>query len=103
MTNRFGRSRGSSWYGITDTSRASGEPRTPANRFVSSVRKYACASPSHDRLLLIDVAGHISRSRGRNDAVIESGSTLSTSSRMTTPGSSSGANIVCRTVNAECA
>jgi len=54
-------------------------------------------------LLVIDVAGHISRRRGRNAVVIVSGSTLRTSSRITSPGSSIGANTISRTVNAACA
>jgi len=103
MTNRFGASRGSSWYGITDTSRATGQPTTPAKRPVSSVRKYACDVSSHERLALVDGAGHIKRSRGLNDAEMEIGRVLSTSSRITTAGSSSGANMICRTVNAACA
>src|SRR5690348_11244779 len=51
----------------------------------------------------IDVAGHIKRRRGLNDIVIVTGSTLCTSSRIATPGSSSGANTISLAVNAACA
>ena len=35
--NRTGTSRGSSWYGISETSRAPGQPMTAAKRLLSSV------------------------------------------------------------------
>src|SRR2546425_10966328 len=85
---------------MSDTSRADGQPIRPAYRPVSSVSVYTWASASQPSELVIDVAGHINRSLGRNDAVMVSGRTLSTSRRTTTAGSSSGANMSWRTVKA---
>ena len=100
--NRTGTSRGSSWYGISETSRAPGQPMTAAKRLLSSVMLYACAFSSQPTSPVISPAGHISFRRGRKEPTMVRGSTLCTSSSMTMAGSSTGAKIIWRTVNPAC-
>ena len=83
---------------MSERSRAPGDPITAAKRLLSSVRLYTCSLSSQPTLGVISPAGHISRSLGRKDPMTARGSTLSTSRSMTTPASSTGANMVWRTV-----
>src|SRR5205823_8899831 len=62
----------------------------------------SCALSSHPTFGVISPAGHISLSRGRNDPVMVMGKTLSTSSSMMMPGSSTGARSEERRVGKEC-
>jgi len=64
---------------------------------------YTCVAASHATNGVIDVAGHINRSRGLNRTITCTGSTLFTSKSMTMAESSGGTKRICRTVNAACA
>jgi hypothetical protein len=101
-TKRSGTSRGSSWYGISETSCAPGDPMTAANRPLSSPRKYRWCAASQPEYGVMSPAGHMRRRRGRNDAVMRIGNVVCTSSSTIAPGSSRGTKIVSRTVNAAC-
>ena len=76
---------------------------TPAKRPVSSVISYRCAAAFQPTLPVCSPAGHISRSRGLKDTLTVNGSVDSISSSITSAGSSTGANVICRTVKTECA